>query len=77
MQSTKLPRWSLFAFMIIFIVMIAESWFLAFSYDQWVAKDQRWIEWGLLNAFIAFISWLFVYRGMCDQRPVVITKKTK
>lgn len=73
----KTTKSSLVIFMIMFVFMVAQSWFLAFSYDTWVAVDGRWVEWALLNVFIAFLSWLFIYRGMCDQRPVMLSKKTK
>ena len=60
------PPLSAWVYSLFLGLMMANSYFIIWSYEQIVTKYQSFPIWAMVNVLVGYLSWLFIYRGMMD-----------
>lgn len=62
-EPPPLPAW---IFVLFVSLMLANSYFVVWTYDELVTKQQHMAAWAMVNLLFGYASWLLIYRGMFD-----------
>jgi hypothetical protein len=57
------------------VFFVTNCYFLVWTYERFIVGGQSYMTWVLVNATVAFLSWLFIYRGILDGHRGALKKE--